>query len=203
MKKVSDILKDKRLSLNLTLKEVARSTRIPLELLEQIEDGEWGRISSFAYLQGVIKKYANLLGLDQAKMLSYLRRDYQNQPAQFIRKTDYEEGNRQIPGNWYLYLAVFLIICFFGIQLFLSWQKPLLELKPVPRELKMTQPLLIEGTTQAGVLLYLNDEQIYQDEQGHFKEQLFFKKRGIREIVIKAIGVNGKEEVKQFPLLIK
>jgi len=203
MKKVSQILKDKRLSLALTLKEVERTTRIPVELLTQIENGEWDKISSFAYLQGVIKKYADFLGMDQSKVLSYLKRDYQLKPAHFIRKTDYEEGKSQLPGNWYLYLAILLVIVFFGIQFFLAWQRPLLELKPIPRELSMSKPLVITGKTQSGVLLYLNDEQIYQNEQGYFKEQLFFKKKGPREITLKAIGINGKEEEKRFLLLIK
>jgi hypothetical protein len=203
MRKVSQILKDKRLSLNLTHQEVEQSTKIPVDLLVQVESDNWEKVNSIAYLQGIIKKYAAFLGMDQSKVLSYLRRDYQLKPAHFIRETDYEETKRQLPSNWYLYGAVFLIIVFFGIQFFLAWQKPLLNLKAIPKVLKMTKPLIIEGKTQPGVLLYLNDEQIYQNEQGHFREQLFFKKPGTREITIKAIGVNGKEEEKQFSLIVK
>jgi len=203
MKKVSQVLKEKRLSLNLTHQEIEKATKIPADLLVQVESDNWGKINSFAYLQGIIKKYAAFLGVDQTKVLSYLRRDYQLQPAHFIRETDYQETKRQLPSNWYLYGAVFLIIVFFGIQFFLAWQKPLLNLKTIPKVLIMTKPLIVEGKTQPGVLLYLNDEQIYQNEQGYFKEQLFFKKQGTREITIKAIGVNGKEEKKQFTLIVK
>jgi len=203
MKNVSLLLKEKRLALNLSLKEVEHRTRISIALLEQIESGSWNKFGSFAYLQGVIKKYAAFLGMDQSKIISYLKREHELEPAQFIRKTDYEEGGRQLPANWYLYLIIFLVILFFGIQFFLAWQKPLLVIKPVPRQLKVTTPLLVSGKTQSGVLLYLNDQQIYQDEQGKFQEELYFKSKGSREIVIRAIGANGKEEQKRFIVEVK
>lgn len=202
MKKISQILKDTRHDLNLTLETISKATKIPLELLVQIEEGQWTRLGSYAYLQGIVKKYASFLKLDEEKALSYLKRDYKLENPRFIRVSDYEEKPK-LNINWYFYLILALIVVFFLIQFFLAWQKPLLKLSSIPKSVKVTSPLVIKGKTQSGVLLYLNDQQIYADEKGNFREELYFERTGERQIEIKAIGVNGKEEVKNFQVKVQ
>lgn len=202
MRKISQILQDQRLLLNLEVEEISRKTKIPKDLLLAIEVGKWQAFSSYAYLQGVVKKYINALGLDVNKTVSYLKREIRNQEVKFIRITDYQEKHSKVPANLYLYLILGSVLFFFLLQTLLSWQKPLLELKPIPSKVRIDQPLIVSGQTDRGVLLYLNDEQIYQNNQGQFHESLHFKQKGKRQITIKVIGVNGKEQFQQYTIEI-
>ena len=203
MRKASDFLKEKRESIGIGLVEVSKETKIPIQQLINIETGAWQSFTSYAYLQGVVKNYANYLKLNDEEMLSYLRRDIKEYRIKFIRETDYVESSRRFSDKWYIYLIIFLVVGFFILQVFLSWQKPLLQINDIPKSISVNQSLVIKGKTEQGVLLYLNGEQIYQDEQGKFEQNLYFKNKGDKLIKIKAVGVNGKEEEKDISITIE
>lgn len=203
MKKVSQILQEKRILSGISLKQVFFDTKIPKHQLLNIENSDWLSFTSYAYLQGVVKKYALYLGLDTQNILSYLKREITDYNVKFIRQSDYKENNVFFRDRWYIYLIVLLVSGFFLIQVFVSWQKPLLKLNPIPKYVSVNKPLIINGQTEQGVLLYLNGERIYQDEKGIFQKNLYFKTVGTRNIRIQAIGINGKEEVKEFQIIIK
>ena len=203
MKKLTQIFQERRQSLQIELTKISQETKISKEQLFNIEQGSWSNFSSYAYLQGVVKKYAQYLGLDPEIIASYLRREIEQHQVKFIRVTDYQVNSRPLSLNWSIYIIIFLVFLFFAIQFFLSWQKPLLELQTLPKTIKVNQPLMIRGQTESGVLLYLNDEQIYQDEKGKFSENLYFKTPGKRQLVIKVIGVNGKEQIEEYTVNIK
>ena len=198
MKKLTQILQDRRQSLQIKLSKISQDTKIPQEQLNNLEQGNLTNFGSYAYLQGVVKKYAEYLGLNPELMASYLRREIEQQQVKFIRVTDYQNNSRLFSLNWSIYIIVSLVVLFFILQLFLSWQKPLLELRALPKTITVSQPLVIRGQTEPGVLLYLNDEQIYQNEKGFFSKNLYFKTPGERRLIIKAIGVNGKEQIEEF-----
>lgn len=69
MKKVGEILKEKRESLNLGLQEVAAVLKINQKMLMAIEQGETEGLLNRAFVRGFIRSYANHLKLDSKEML--------------------------------------------------------------------------------------------------------------------------------------
>ena len=203
MKNITDILKQERLRKEIDFQKASQDTKIPAHQLENLEKGNWQGFSSDAYLQGVLRKYAVYLGLDADKIAKYLKREIKQQQVKFIRVSNYQETSPRFSINWTIYILIILVVGFFGLQLFLSWQKPLLKLRQIPSIIVVNKPLLIKGQTEKGVLLYLNDEPIYQDEQGNFEETLYYKTVGERQIELKAIGVNGKEQTLVYTVKVK
>jgi len=203
MRNITQILEQERLKKQLDFKKASQDTKIPIEQLENLEKGNWQKFSSDAYLQGVLQKYALYLGLDSEKIGKYLKREIKEQQVKFIRISDYQDSSPRFSINWTIYALIILVLGFFGLQLFISWQKPLLKLKQIPSSVVVNKALLIKGQTEKGVLLYLNEEPIYQDEQGNFAETLYFKTIGERKIELKAIGVNGKEQILNFNIRVK
>lgn len=203
MKKITDSLSEQRHKQQLSLKQISQATKIPIAQLASLEKGLWQNFSSDAYLQGVLKKYAAFLGLDPEKYSLYLKREINEKKVQFIRVNDYHNPQPQFAFGRTIYALVLLVIFFFGLQIYLSWQKPLLTLNKVPTVILVGKPLQIKGQTEKGVLLYLNDEPIYQDEQGKFSETLYYKTRGERNLELKAIGVNGQEQKYTFTIKVK
>jgi hypothetical protein len=203
MNTVAQIIREKRRDLEVSLDEISLATKIPKNQLLSLEKGNWRKFNSFVYLQGVVKKTANYLKLDSAKMILYLKREIEQEKPDFIRKTNYQNHRQFLLANWPVYLLIFVVILFFGLQWFFSWQKPLLEVSSIPKSIKINQFIKIEGKVEPGAILYLNDEAIYQDENGFFSERLFFKNAGERKLVIRAIGVNGKEQIYEQKVIIK
>lgn len=202
MQKVSELLRKKRVELGLTPMAVCKETKIPLDKLLVVEKGSWQEFSSWAYLQGIVAKYAVFLKLNPRHIIALLKREIEKQDVKFIRSTKYQEPGKLTSSNIYFFIFLLLFIAFFVVQLIIFWQKPLLSLESVPTHVRSNQPLLIRGKTEAGALLYLNDERIFQDEKGFFSQKLYFKK-GKREITIRVLGTNGREVEKTFTVEVK
>jgi len=203
MNRVSEIIQKRRKELGIELKDVSSITKISQEQLQKIEESHWDYFDSNVYLEGVVNKYADYLKLDKEKVALYLKREIKLKNPKFIRTTDYEKNHKSLFTNWSVILLILSILSFFGLQWYLSWQKPLLKINKFSPLIKTNQQLTIKGKTEPGVILYLNNELIYQNQEGFFSESLFFKNPGERQVVIKAIGPNGKEQVQQYTIKIE
>ncbi|MFN0065960.1 MAG: helix-turn-helix domain-containing protein [Chlamydiales bacterium] len=69
MIQLGELLKKRRESRGISLKEVENATSIRHNYLEDIEKGHFGKLISPVYAQGFIKKYAAFLELDGEKLL--------------------------------------------------------------------------------------------------------------------------------------
>ncbi len=202
MKKVAELLRERRVELKLTLPDISQKTKIPLEQLEHVEKGRWQNFSSLAYLHGIMTKYAHQLGMDVRKVMALLRRELEEKEIKFIRTTKYEEKGRSLSPNLYLYIFLFLFISFFLVQFLVFWQKPVIKLSDVPKTVGVGKPLVLQGEAEPGALIYLNEEKIYQDIDGKFREEIFLKK-GLRTVTLKVLGTNGKEVEKTYQVEVK
>lgn len=76
MRTVGEILKNKRLKLNLTLEEIEAATKIKKIFLESLENNDFKKISSEVVCRGFIKNYAEFLDLPAEPILAIFKRDY-------------------------------------------------------------------------------------------------------------------------------
>lgn len=205
MQSVSGLLQKKRIELGLSIPEFSKRTKISIENIGYIERGDWQKISSIAYARGMVGKYASAMGMDVKKVLTLLKRELDDENVTFIRTSDYEKrAERTTMFSKNTLLGIFILVCilFFIAQLFVFWQHPLLVVDPTPQTIKTNEPFVLSGKTEPGVLLYLNDERLYQNQEGIFSQQLYLKK-GARTILLKAIGPNGKKEEKNITIEVR
>lgn len=118
MKTVGEILKKTRLAKRLSLKKIAKLTRIRQEYLLALEENRYQDLPSFAYAQGFIKNYSQALGLESRPLLAIFRRDYQERKKAVFRLPD-EGGFHWTPK---LTLLALLIIGIFFFSGYLFWQ---------------------------------------------------------------------------------
>lgn len=69
MKTIGEIFKQRRMELNISLKEVENATSIRMGYLQSIEEGEVHKLISPIYAQGFVRQYATFLGIDSDKMI--------------------------------------------------------------------------------------------------------------------------------------
>jgi cytoskeletal protein RodZ len=62
---VGEFLRQGREAKGLTLDEVARTTRIQLEYLKALEEGNFGKLPALVFAKGFVRAYARSLGLDE------------------------------------------------------------------------------------------------------------------------------------------
>ena len=55
---------------------------------------------------------------------------------------------------------------------------------------------MIEGKTEPGATVFINEEEVNVEANGHFKKLISFSKTGVNSIVVKAIDAAGNQTVK-------
>jgi len=115
-------LKAARLSKNLQLEDVSRSTKIKPIFLEYIENGEYQKLPSDSYAHGFVRNYALFLGLDEKEIMALFRRESNFEKTQRVlpkgidTEREFQNSQRRIRSTYVLVIAVFII--FIGFILF-------------------------------------------------------------------------------------
>jgi hypothetical protein len=79
-----------------------------------------------------------------------------------------------------------------------------------PPKLQLNKPysiggpfFMIEGTTEPGATVFINDEEVDVESNGHFKKLVSFNKTGANAVVIKAIDPAGNQTVKSETVFVE
>jgi hypothetical protein len=62
---------------------------------------------------------------------------------------------------------------------------------------------MIEGNTDPGATVLINDEEADVDADGHFKKLVSFNKTGTNAVVVKAINASGKQTIQSATVLVE
>jgi cytoskeletal protein RodZ len=120
MRKVGELLKDRRKEMHLSLKEAENATSIRIAYLQALEEGEMNNLISPIYAQGFFKQYASFLGIDGEQIV----RDH---PGVFNRSEMQEfaygigtlegRGNPGANVKWFpnaLWISAFILVLVFA-----------------------------------------------------------------------------------------
>jgi len=160
---VGEFFKKKRESLNITLGEVARVTRIRKTILEAVENGRHDLLPHSVFTRGFLKTYASYLGLDESEVL---KRYHEELEKQEVTSDEDKSAGGEFPGRalptyrimvlFAVFMAVVVVWFFLPSQrekrtfvLNQEQKKPLIEtveLSPV------TEPEMPEEKDEEGVL---------------------------------------------------
>lgn len=173
-------LKDERYNKGVTLSEVSQSTKIRVEYLEALERDDFSKFDSHVYAKGFIRNYALFLGLDPAPLIALYRRDFENidkkrkvrakrQEEPNVKKT--EEVKHTITKQKIAYVVVSVVVLFFSISLIAFLQNtfkppkllltnPEVSNEPYKYLETDTKSIRIEGQTEAGSLIKINEEPV-------------------------------------------
>ena len=62
---------------------------------------------------------------------------------------------------------------------------------------------MIEGTTDPGATVFINDEEVDVESNGHFKKLVSFSKVGRNSVVVKAVNAAGKQTIQSETVLVE
>jgi len=198
------ILKKAREKKALDLSQVEKRLKIRKKYLEALEEENWKVIPGEVYLKGFLQKYAQFLGLDAQKILELYKKE------RAIQRQIEEEKNPSLPQPLkspkivitprllfvFLGMLVFLTVLSYIFYQFSSLIKPpFIEIYNPSQDTETNQEIVyLEGKTQKGVDLFINNQLVTINEDGSFKT-LVFLQNGMNVLKILARNEMGKETV--------
>lgn len=200
MRTVGQILKEERLAQHYTLDDIEKHTKIRKELLEALEADEYSKLPPPTFIQGFIKNYGRLLGLDSQKLLAVFRRGFEDSkhPPQVLESlSNPVEKNkfRLTPGKIIGGVLVLIVLLFFT-YLWVEYRQfvgapNLVVDSPADGQTVDTPDVVVSGTTDPEVKVSVNNQQIGVDSNGHFNEDIKLSS-STNQVVIMATSKFGQ-----------
>lgn len=198
MLSVGGILQKQRINKGLTLQQVEKYTKIRERFLKAVEENDWNYFTSKIYIKGIIRNYSRLLDLDENKMLSFFRREYE--------KKEVIKFKRKVSSNFLIsdtkkYITVFIIIVFiffasyFALQLRMYVSAPqVVIMSPTESTFKRIEKIQIIGKTDKESLITFFGDRIYQNKEGIFEFDFPLTTQK-NTLILEIVGANGKKTI--------
>jgi cytoskeletal protein RodZ len=195
---VGEIFKQSREKKGLTIQDVEKEIRVRSIFLKAVEENDWSVFSSKIYIDGIITSYAKLLGLDSKKILAFFRREYEKtEEVKFKERiaNRYLTPETKKAAIFGLSLIFIVFFSYFIYQLKIYFSPPkLIIVQPTTTVFKHEDRVKIVGETEKEATVNILGERVYQNSEGIFEFNLPLK-LGKNELVIEAIGANGRKSI--------
>ena len=195
MKTAGDLLKDKRLLLELTLSDVAGRTKVKPEYLLALEESDFDKLPSAPVTKGFLKSYARVLHLNPDTLIAMYRRDYDEvmgeiMPHGLVEPIAKKSRLFSVP----FLLTIISVLSFLGflaIQLASWWGLPKLDLlQPIDGETYGEQ-ITVKGVTGPEVNIKVGEQTVLVNQDGEFSLDLKYP-AGTHRLLIQASTRDGK-----------
>ena len=202
-------LKRKRLERGLSIEQVSDQVKIRIKYLSALEEGRYNRFASAVYAKGFLRNYASFLGIDPDKALALYRRE-----CEVKKEAGLDDAHAPIneprfvvtPGKIIIAAFVVMLMVLFG-YFYYQYQQfaapPFLDITS-PRDGSDTieETTTIEGVTEAGSIVTINDQAIKTDDLGNFKVTVSLKS-GSNQIKIASENGIGKKSEKYVNVFLQ
>ena len=91
MTKAGEKLQTTRLEKGLTLKDVAKGTKIKIDFLENIEEGQYDKLPSVSYAYGFVRNYAGFLDIPEKEIMPLFKREFDEEKAYRVLPRGFEK----------------------------------------------------------------------------------------------------------------
>ena len=201
MKTVGQILRKTRLEKKISLEQVELQTKIRQDILSSLEEDNFQKLSSLASVKGMLKTYAEFLGLSPEVILAIFRRDFDKKEKKKVIPQGLVNPLDKPGLNWGPKKTLILAIGLFFLSLisYLIYQyvslvrPPFLKIYSPEQKFQTNESTLnISGKAEPDSLVTVNGEAVLLDQKGEFnyKIELFL---GENKITIRAVSKSGKE----------
>lgn len=200
MKTVGTILKEAREAKDVSLDEIAQTTKIKEKFLTALEENNWSILPNFSITRGFTKAYADSVGVDSELALALLRRDFPYIADKPANKIESLLDSRPIltPRATFfaiVALALILVLAYLVRQYIIFSTPPSLETDLTVEGEKV----VVSGKTIPSATVQVNRQPVLVDDEGNFS--LTLKKDELGSVIeIKAISRTGKETIVKKPV---
>jgi len=202
MRTVGEILSEKRKSLNLSLEEVEKETKIRKKYLEAVEKNNFSQFAESTTAKGFIRNYAQFLGILPDNILAVFRRDFiENEKGQIIPRGMVESlverkfyWTPKLTVISFVSLLIFFFVFFFLKQYLSFSSAPPLEISSPLEGQTFNEKVLVAGKTDKDATIKIDGTLITISENGNFSEEIVLP-RGENVITVEAANRAGKKNI--------
>jgi len=208
MRKISEILQDKRIEMGYSLERVVKDIRIKKQFLIYIEDGKYFDLPSESYALGFVKNYASYLGIDQNKAAALFRREYEgskNKVLPTFKSQDKRLRKKIIitPRSIIIACVVLVVFGYIAFQYSSFFLGPRLEVvSPVENVVVRNNIVEVKGKTDPYATVLINNQETYVQLDGTFKKTLYLYS-GEKQITVDSKNRNGKNTRKIVTVAVR
>lgn len=198
-------LAKKRAALGYEIKDIEKATKIRAKHIEYIEQGEWDKLPPDVYVRGFLQSYSKFLRLDPQKVLVlyYKEKGVTENIKETLNKKN-KSKNEPLKSPkititpkkilfFSISLAIIAILGYIGWQVSLLAAPPKIEITSPEDNLKVSESsIIIEGKTDPGAEVFINNIAIGVEPEGEFKEKIGLQE-GVNLIKIVAKNRLNKE----------
>lgn len=208
-KSLGDRLRALRKRKHLSLEQAEEETKVRRKFLEGLESGNYSSLPADVYAMGFLAKYADFLGGPKEELLE----TYRQERGSFSLNRVFSPITRSVTRQKRFVLTpkimtIALIgIIFVGMIGYIAYSiknftsPPNLEISTPSTESVLHQDNVeIIGKTDEGVTLQINDQTVFIDGQGNFRETVKLQP-GMNNIELKATNRIKKETIKTIKIL--
>lgn len=189
-------LKAARLRHRISLRQAARETRIPENVIKSFEEGRRGGLPE-AYESGLLASYCRYLGLRApATGPARLKLSGRSKTRRTIVTADLARRG--------VFIGLAALVIGYGL-----WQTVVLVSPPrltieSPKENSLTSEnsIMVTGRTSPGADVYINNEPILIEPDGRFREKVSLS-NGLNEIEIRALNTLGRRATARLTVVVR
>ncbi|MDP3724480.1 MAG: helix-turn-helix domain-containing protein [bacterium] len=202
MKTVGETLKEAREAKGLSVEAVAATTRIPVEHILHLEQGEYNKLPAIPFVKGFIRNEAKVFGLPILPLYALYRREVDDAPNRAkvldTPKPMEKQSVRLTPRSILLVAVIVTVLGFFG-YLFFAYRSfvgaPLLLVQAPNDEQKVTtETVTVRGRADPDANVVINGQMVVLSKTGDFVAEIRIE-QGITTLTIKAANKRGRESV--------
>jgi len=210
MTKAGEKLQKARLEKGLTLEDVAKSTKIKVEFLSYIENGEYEKLPSVSYAHGFVRNYAEFLGLPEKQIMALFRREFDEEKAYRVLPRGFEKTEEFSVSKFKLERTIILIILIFIVFMgYLLFQyryaflnPPLNIISPQDNSTTSSSTINVIGKTDSNSTVYVNKDVTSVDQNGDFDKAISVFP-GETVITVKVINKFSRQTERQITVDVK
>ncbi len=199
---LAERLKSARKKLDITLEQAEEATKVRAKYLNALETGDWCILPQEVYIRAFVLSYAKFLNLPQREVLDLFETELiinrrGERGLELIYKNSLKNNKVLITPKFLAYFSlvtfVLVLVSYIVYQVVDFAGSPNLKvLMPQNNSVVETDNINVEGVTDNGTKLTVNDEDIPVTREGDFSINLKLH-RGINVVKIKAINKTKKE----------
>lgn len=196
---LGEYLASLRRHLGTSIAEISKVAQIPPKYIASLEQGDYTKLPAVVYVKGFLKTLAHIYRVEEKKLLSLFAAEKgladwlslkSEPPPRSVPRFVFSPRTLAVAGVVFLGFASLAYLYF---QVNSVRQSPTLEVvSPGEDGIADTSFLVLEGRTEAGASVFLNNQPVVVDASGNFRENLSLAP-GTNQLVVKAVGKFNKE----------
>lgn len=199
-------LKKIREKSGISLAEISSKTKVKQEYLEKIEANDYGNLPFDVYVKGFLRSYSNYLDLNSKKVIAQFEKEvgirenvkkYQHKPKRsWENKFPSLTITPKMASLFFSFVIALIGFSYFYIEVDHFSKEPSLIIEsPASDQTTNLNSIEIIGKTDFENKITINNEPVYVDSEGKFKEKIGLQK-GVNEIAIESSNKFNKNTKK-------